>query len=41
MPLTLSLPEATLQRVLALVVLLAVVLNAMPLRLAVPQRQES
>lgn len=39
-PMTLALPEATLRRVLATVVLLAVVLNAMPLRLNVPPQQE-
>ena len=39
-PLTLSLPEATLRRVLAALVLLALVLNAMPLRLDVPPAQE-
>ena len=39
-PLTLALAEAALRRVLAAVVLVAVVLNAMPLRLAVPPRQE-
>ncbi len=39
-PLTLSLPEATLRRVLAALVLLALVLNAMPLRLSVPPQQE-
>ncbi len=39
-PMTLALPEATLRRVLAGVVLLAVALNALPLRLTVPPRQE-
>jgi len=39
-PMTLALPDATLRRVLAAVVLLAVVLNAMPLRLNVPPSQE-
>lgn len=39
-PLTLTLPEATLRRVLAAVVLLAVALTALPLRLQVPPRQE-
>ena len=39
-PMTLALPEATLRRVLAGVVLLAVLLNAVPLRLTVPPTQE-
>ena len=39
-PLTLALPEAALRRLLAAVVLLAVVLNAVPIKLAVPPRQE-
>lgn len=39
-PLTLSLPEVTLRRVLAALVLLALVLSAVPLRLNVPPRQE-
>jgi uncharacterized membrane protein YfcA len=39
-PLTLNLPETALRRVLAAVVLLAVVLNAVPLQLQVPPRQE-
>ncbi len=39
-PLTLALPEDTLRRVLAALVLLAVLLNAMPLRLSVPPARE-
>ena len=39
-PLTLALPETTLRRLLALVVLLALALNALPLHLQVPPAQE-
>jgi hypothetical protein len=39
-PMTLAMPDATLRTVLAVVVLLAVALTALPLRLAVPPRQE-
>jgi uncharacterized protein len=39
-PFTLALPEATLRTLLAAAVLLAVVLNALPLRLTVPPQQE-
>lgn len=39
-PMTLALPDAALRRVLAAVVLLAVLLNAMPLHLNVPPAQE-
>ncbi len=39
-PMTLALPEAALRRLLAAVVLLAVVLNAVPVKLQIPPRQE-